>query len=253
MTTPGHWYLNQIQNPNPCVSSDHSYYYYIVIIMSVCTEKYQHLAGGNCHASVTLFRRMNRFRRCHTATHAFKIDRRYHMNKSLERQEHEHASILRFASSPCAPADPLFQLRSLHGLQTLFEAVGSERLIVVIVYTASCGVCSRAVKAVDAVRREYGDHSGVLFCKHDAQTEYDTRSDVSKMYRISSVPTMLFFIDGALVRRSNPIRDVREGFGRRSSLDIEKELDSLSSTVSAMVADMLHRYHNDGDVVSAEY
>eukprot|EP00204_Picochlorum_oklahomense_P002767 CAMPEP_0118797552 /NCGR_PEP_ID=MMETSP1161-20130426/92_1 /TAXON_ID=249345 /ORGANISM="Picochlorum oklahomensis, Strain CCMP2329" /LENGTH=165 /DNA_ID=CAMNT_0006724749 /DNA_START=167 /DNA_END=664 /DNA_ORIENTATION=+ len=160
------------------------------------------------------------------------------MNIALERQEREHESILRFASST-EPHQTLFHLKTNHGIETLFEAAGSERLIVVVVYTSSCGVCSRVLKAVDAVRKEYADHSGVLFCKHDAQTEYDTRSDVSQLYRITSVPTILFFADGALVRRSNPIRDVREGFGRRSSLDIEKELNCLSSTVSAMVADML--------------
>lgn len=207
--------------------------------MPLLFERCQHPVGGT--TSLATVRRVNRIRqqqrRCHTAIHAFKIDRKYHMNIALQRQEREHESILRFASS--TEPQTLFHLKTLHGFETLFEAVGSERLIVVVVYTSSCGVCSRVLKAVDAVRKEYTEHTGVLFCKHDAHTEYDTRSDVSQMYRITSVPTILFFADGALVQRSNPIRDVREGFGRRSSVDIEKELSCLSSTVSAMVADIL--------------
>lgn len=42
--------------------------------------------------------------------------------------------------------------------------------------------------------------AGVRFLTHDVRTAFDERSDVSRMYNTSrTVPTFLFFVDGAVV------------------------------------------------------
>jgi thiol-disulfide isomerase/thioredoxin len=136
------------------------------------------------------------------------IDRRYHMDLAMERQEKELVRLSALSESICPVG---VDVKTLHQLEYACSLAGS-RILVLAVYTRSCGICSSLLTMFDSLTEEYGASQArgcAVFARHDASSEFDHVSDVARYYRIKSVPCVLFFVDGALVERLT-IRDVRD-------------------------------------------
>eukprot|EP00890_Picochlorum_soloecismus_P000302 jgi/Picsp_1/1272/NSC_04753-R1_thioredoxin-like 4 len=136
------------------------------------------------------------------------IDRRYHMDLALKRQEKELVRLSALSESICPVG---VDVKTLHQLEYACNLAGS-RILVLAVYTRSCGICGSLLSMFDALTEEYSASQTMgcaVFARHDASSEFDHVSDVARYYRIKSVPCVLFFVDGALVERLT-IRDVRD-------------------------------------------
>lgn len=212
----------------------------------------------------------------------FKIDRRSHLDYALQRQEQDTRDILEqsegvslsglhmasYGEEPSrhtstqvpAVSNPdtrqtLYHVRALHHLETLSRVVDvpESTLIVMAVYTSSCGICSGFLDVIETIYNElshYGKSSDdgtarvgtgtaaiqrAVFVKHSIVDEYDMRSDISQVYNLKSVPCLLFFIDGAMVLRVNPMADIRRI--SRSSCEISDEFTQLHDCVLKILRD----------------
>jgi hypothetical protein len=211
----------------------------------------------------------------------FQIDRRSHFDYALQQQEQDSRDILEQSegvslSGLChipssydenqesnnhtfVPAVPdtrqrLYHVRALHHLEHLSRVVDmpESTLIVMAVYTSSCGICSGFLNVIETIYNELyrhgdvsSDHGGVetagriqraVFVKHNIVNEYDMRSDISQVYNLKAVPCLLFFIDGAMVLRVNPMADIRRV--SRSSYEISDEFTQLHGCVLKILQDL---------------
>jgi len=208
----------------------------------------------------------------------FQIDRRSHFDYALQQQEQDSRDILEqsegvslsglycipspydelehhtFVSAGSDTRQRLYHVRALHHLEHLSRVVDmpESTLIVMAVYTSSCGICSGFLNVIETIYNELyrhgdvsSDHGGVetagriqraVFVKHNIVNEYDMRSDISQVYNLKAVPCLLFFIDGAMVLRVNPMADIRRV--SRSSYEISDEFTQLHGCVLKILQDL---------------
>jgi hypothetical protein len=99
--------------------------------------------------------------------------------------------------------------------QTLFfctvVATSQQALVPQLLFPQPCGICSVAATHPTAIIDSTAcsavflhvqcaqQRAGVRFMRHDVLDEFDHRSTVARMYGVRSVPTFLFFVEGALV------------------------------------------------------
>ena len=152
---------------------------------------------------------------------AFHIDHRHHMNLAWERQAKEDELLLPTTlQNDINKAGAVLPVKNLHHLELLLEAAGG-RLAILTLYSASCGVCKETRRVFQQLCAEsHRQLARTVFLEHDVFDEFDSPSDLARLYRIKSVPQVLFFIDGALVRRFS-MADVRSVI-RSSSMEMEQ-------------------------------
>lgn len=92
------------------------------------------------------------------------------------------------------------------------EVLESSRPVLVDLWAPWCGPCRMLGPVVDEVAREYAGKAVV------GKLNTDENSGTTAAYRVSAVPTLLFFKDGTLVERM---------VGVRSKAAIKARLDSL--------------------------
>ncbi|GBF91936.1 thioredoxin-like, chloroplastic [Raphidocelis subcapitata] len=156
-------------------------------------------------------------RRAGVAVTALHIDRRLHLENSWRRQQEREKQL-------AAGIEPgtVVEIRDLEHLESALDKAGS-RLLVVCLYTSSCGACKAALKRLDALCAEASRaRARAVFARHNLINEYDYWSDVSRMHSVRAVPTFLFFDGGALVQRLT-LRDVRRMRG--PAVEIQKAVD----------------------------
>lgn len=92
------------------------------------------------------------------------------------------------------------------------EVLESDQPVMVDVWAAWCAPCRAVAPTVEALADDYAGR--VKIGKVDA----DTNHEVSDRYQVSSIPTLLFFKDGQLVKRVVGVRPQQE---------LAAELDAL--------------------------
>jgi len=168
------------------------------------------------------------------------IDRRYHMDLALKRQEKEMLRLSAISDSKC----PVVDVKTLHQLEYACSLAGN-RVLVLAVYTRSCGICASLLSKFDALTEEYSasQTTGIgsaVFGRHDASSEFDHVSDVARYYRIKSVPCVLFFVDGALVERLT-IRDVRDRM--RPHEEIRQEMQGFFVALKQRLLSLIVKHY----------
>lgn len=136
----------------------------------------------------------------------------------LEWQRHEQQAAM-LANVPAALlAGGVLEVQSLVHLETILqEATG--QLVVLTVYSRSCGICKQVLQELEEVCRESRQQRArIVFLRHDMNDEFDNASEVARMYSLKSAPRFLFFIDGALVRTASIADSRRVAHGSRSQV-----------------------------------
>ncbi|KAI8476610.1 MAG: thioredoxin-like protein [Monoraphidium minutum] len=170
-------------------------------------------------------------RRAAVRVAAIHIDRRQHLENSWRRQAERETLLQR------APQHgEVTEVRDLEHLEALLDKCGSE-LLVVCLYTKSCGACKLALKRLDALCAEASRaRVRAVFARHNVIDEYDQWSDVARLHRSRVVPTFLFFDGGALVQRLT-LRDVRRmaGSGPKIQQAMEHDLQGIGEAFRRVV------------------
>ena len=76
------------------------------------------------------------------------------------------------------------------------EVLASEKLVIVDFWATWCGPCRMLSPLLDEVEEEMADKIEVV------KVNVDDADEVAMRYRIMSIPTLLFFKNGAMVDRS---------------------------------------------------
>lgn len=75
------------------------------------------------------------------------------------------------------------------------DYIASSRPTLIDCWATWCGPCVRMSPIIDEVAAEFGDKANI------GKYNVDEESDLSQLFRIMSIPTILFFKDGKLVDR----------------------------------------------------
>lgn len=94
------------------------------------------------------------------------------------------------------------------------EAIASGKPIVIDFWATWCGPCMRLAPVIDELAIEYADK--VVIGKYNV----DENTDLGTEYRIMSIPTLLFFKNGEMVR------DLRMA-GAQSKDEIKARIEKL--------------------------
>ncbi len=94
------------------------------------------------------------------------------------------------------------------------EVIASGKAIVIDFWATWCGPCMRLAPVIDELAEEYADR--VVIGKYNV----DDNTDLGTEYRIMSIPTLLFFKNGEM------IRELRMA-GSQSKADIKDRIDKL--------------------------
>lgn len=94
------------------------------------------------------------------------------------------------------------------------EAIASGKPIVIDFWATWCGPCMRLTTIIEELAEEYADK--VVIGKYNV----DDNTDLGTEYRIMSIPTLLFFKNGEMVR------DLRMA-GLQSKEAIKERLEKL--------------------------
>ncbi len=94
------------------------------------------------------------------------------------------------------------------------EAIASGKPIVIDFWATWCGPCMRLTPIIEELAEEYADK--VVIGKYNV----DDNTDLGTEYRIMSIPTLLFFKNGEMVR------DLRMA-GLQSKEAIKERLEKL--------------------------
>lgn len=94
------------------------------------------------------------------------------------------------------------------------EVIASGKAIMIDFWATWCGPCMRLAPTIDELAEEYADR--VVIGKYNV----DENTDFATEHRIMSIPTLLFFKNGELVR------DLRMA-GAQSKDEIKQRLDKL--------------------------
>ncbi|KAL4451444.1 hypothetical protein ABPG77_009516 [Micractinium sp. CCAP 211/92] len=154
---------------------------------------------------------------------AFQIDRRHHLELQWQRQAEQDALL---AGVPAAlQSGRVLEVQSLQHLERILEAA-SGQLVVLTVYSRSCGICKAVLRELEAVCAESRQQRArIVFLRHDLHDAFDWPSDVARMYTIKSAPRFLFFVDGALVRTASIADSRRMAHGSRTEVQRVLELE----------------------------
>ncbi|MCM1484114.1 MAG: thioredoxin [Muribaculaceae bacterium] len=94
------------------------------------------------------------------------------------------------------------------------EAIASGKPIVIDFWATWCGPCMRLAPVIDQLAEEYADR--VVIGKYNV----DEQTELGSEYRIMSIPTLLFFKNGEM------IRDLRMTGGQQKA-NIEANIEKL--------------------------
>lgn len=94
------------------------------------------------------------------------------------------------------------------------EAIASGKPIIIDFWATWCGPCMRLAPVIDELAEEYADK--VVIGKYNV----DENTDLGTEYRIMSIPTLLFFKNGEMVR------DLRMA-GAQSKDEIKARIEKL--------------------------
>ncbi|EFN52684.1 hypothetical protein CHLNCDRAFT_138664 [Chlorella variabilis] len=131
----------------------------------------------------------------------------------------------------------VIEVAGLAHLEALLEAAAGQ-LVVLTVYSRSCGICKDVLRELEAVCRESRQQRArIVFLRHDMQDAWDWPSDVARYYKLRSAPRFLFFVDGALLRTAG-IADSRTAAGSRSQVQrmLHSEHRKLRETLWELLA-----------------
>lgn len=139
----------------------------------------------------------------------------------MQRQEEEIAKLKSQLEQPRCPEG--VHIKTLAHLDTAFECAGS-RIVVMIAYSKSCGICQGFLEVVEEIVKEYASTPGrAVFVHHDVYDDFDMVSDVARYYGIKRVPSVFFFVDGGSLVESVSMVDVRRQMRRYSMVEEEME------------------------------
>lgn len=94
------------------------------------------------------------------------------------------------------------------------EAIASGKPIVIDFWATWCGPCMRLAPVIDELAEQYADRVVIGEYNVDEQTELGSE------YRIMSIPTLLFFKNGEMVRELRMT-------GGQSKANIEANIEKL--------------------------
>lgn len=174
--------------------------------------------------------------RLNTVPCAFHIDHRHHLNLAWERQKEQDRILSPENVNADLTGNAVVSVKSLTHLETLLEAAGG-RLVVVALYSTSCGVCKEVRRVFEDVCVDsHKQRARTVFMEHDVNDEFDFPSDLARYYRIKSVPRFLFFIDGAMVRQLT-MADIRGV--RATRADVQHAVQSEHNRLRAVLFELL--------------
>ncbi|KAL4420616.1 hypothetical protein ABPG75_010272 [Micractinium tetrahymenae] len=145
------------------------------------------------------------------------------MELQWQRQVEQDALL---AAVPAAlQSGGVLEVQSLPHLERILEAA-SGQLVVLTVYSRSCGICKAVLRELEAVCRESRQQRArIVFLRHDLHDAFDWPSDVARMYALKSAPRFLFFVDGALVRTASIADSRRIAHGSRTQVERVLEME----------------------------
>jgi thiol-disulfide isomerase/thioredoxin len=156
------------------------------------------------------------------------------MDLALERQQRDDAILARAEADVAAGA--MISVQSLRHLERLLEAAGGQ-VVVLFMRSSSCGICKELQRELAAVCAAYRrQRAGVVFLETDICDEFDSESELARFYRVRSVPRLLFFVDGAVIRATG-MADVRQVSGTRTQL--RRSLDYNRRYVTGALQELL--------------
>eukprot|EP00803_Ostreobium_quekettii_P011667 evm.model.scf_682EXC.7 EVM.evm.TU.scf_682EXC.7 scf_682EXC:35645-39268(-) len=137
---------------------------------------------------------------------AIRIDRRRHLELAWQRQQEEERVLEEQASTSLGQG--VLEVRNLRHLDLLLEKAGNS-VVVIFFYSKSCGACKQILDSCSRLcSQSQQERANVVFLKHNVYNDFDSPTDVVRMYGIRTVPSFGFFSGGALVRHVR-MRDVR--------------------------------------------
>ncbi|KAK9839314.1 hypothetical protein WJX81_007280 [Elliptochloris bilobata] len=146
-------------------------------------------------------------RRAAVSPRAFHIDRKHHLELAWQRQQIEEA--LRGAEECSCPLQCAAEVRSLAHLERHIDKASSS-VVIIAFYSRSCGICRSILHHYSALCKEAGgQRAGVRFLKHNVRDDFDDLTDVAAFYSVKSVPSFLYLVGGAQMRRVS-VPDVRQ-------------------------------------------
>lgn len=77
------------------------------------------------------------------------------------------------------------------------QTISQSKPTLVDFYARWCGPCQMQSPIIDKIKEEYGEKMNVL------KVDVDHDRELSRMYRISSIPTLVLFKDGKTIWRSS--------------------------------------------------
>lgn len=86
------------------------------------------------------------------------------------------------------------------------EITNTDKLVLVDFYATWCGPCKMLSPIISEIAREYSN--GIKVCK----VNVDENQDIAQKYDIMSIPTLIFFKNGEILK-------VNVGFCPKSELD----------------------------------
>mgnify|MGYP006295230675 CR=1 FL=1 len=95
------------------------------------------------------------------------------------------------------------------------EVLDAEAPVVVDMWAPWCGPCRMVTPIIEELAEEYGDD--VKFCKINV----DENTDSAAKFGITSIPSVLFFVDGQEVEDQRVI-------GARSKQDYKEVIDEVT-------------------------
>jgi thiol-disulfide isomerase/thioredoxin len=123
------------------------------------------------------------------------------------------AALARQAAADAALAAPL-DVRAVTEVASVahLEAVADAHagcVLALVLHARSCGTCKALVAQLASLAAS-AEYPGVVFLKHDVRDAFDEATDLSRLHRVRSTPTLLLFRGGAAVRRG-ALADSRVG------------------------------------------
>jgi len=135
---------------------------------------------------------------------ALHIDRRAHLERAWKEQKDAEA----WPAPGMEASSSTAEVTTLAQLERVVQEAGSE-IVVVAFYSRSCGACKQMLQMYRAKCQEaWRQKAGVRFLEHNIRDEFDDITGIARLYRIKSVPSVVFFCGGAKMK-SMPMPDSR--------------------------------------------